>query len=520
MRRLLVLLVLAAGCGSCTEPTTLPTDESVRLQLVPVFRQSSSTPVLPVDELSVRVLDDEENTLLLESIPVPVGALEVEAALRVDATPGATLVIELALRDGGIDVYSGGPVAVVPTTEPIPIDVAYVGEAECEQTVGSANIGPIGGSPGLVTGRLELGDCYEPGADSFADRWLVDVPRDAGLELAAYPSGQGSEALSLSLETIGGSVVVEGGAEQFGLFVAAGSYVAVVSSASPLAEVPYDLLISEFDRCDAESGMLALGSTRSQALTLIDCPLASGRSADLWGIELGGSTAYRIDLESTSFDAQLVLTDPSVIDPFTGSPIAEDDDRGLGSNALLAGVLPAGSYRLWATSFGSGEVGTYLLSMHALSPGAPTLEVLDVAALGIGGAGGVCGSSQAFRFEFGYEDGDGDLVAPAGVTVRLTGVPSGTVETKGLAWDSFSGLNPYAGYTDLVTCETFGSDTAKLAEFFIEDAAGGASAIYTTTLSSSTGPAGVSGTPPRAAAGSKGKDPHLHIAEPAGGLRD
>ncbi len=513
MRRWMGLFALPVLVGSCTEPGVRPVPDSVRLQVVPVFRQAAATPVLPVDELAVRVLDEEQNPLLLESVAIPTGAVEVEAELRVDATPGATLVVEVALRDDGVDVYQGGPVAVVATPDPVSVDVAYVGEEECASTVGTANIGPIGGSPGFVAGRLELGDCYVPAPDSFADRWTLEVPRDAGLSLGAYPAGQGSESLSLALETEGGSVVMGSESGQFSLFVAAGTYVAVVTSETPLAEVSYELLVSEFDRCDAETGALGLGSTRSQELTLIDCPLASGRAADLWSIELGGSTPYRIDLESSAFDAQLLITTPSVIDPFAGSPIAEDDDRGLGSNALLAGVLPPGSYRLWATSFGSGEVGPYQLSMFPLSPGAPTLEVLDVTALGIGGAGGVCGSSQAFRFEFGYEDGDGDLVAPAGVTIRLTGIPSGTVETKGLPWDSFSGLNTYAGYTDLVTCETFGSDSAKLAEFFIDDAAEGTSAIFTTTLAPAGGARG-------AAAAGVVDAPHPRVAEPAGGQPD
>jgi hypothetical protein len=302
-------------------------------------------------------------------------------------------------------------------------------------------------------------------------------------------------------------------ADLFGLFIAAGTYVAVVTSPTPLEEVSYELLVGEFDRCDAESGVLSPGVSMSQALTLIDCPLASGRAADLWGVDVSTDTPYRIDLESTSFDAQLVLTGPGVLDPFVGQPIDIDDDNGIGSNALLAGVLPAGSYRVWATSFGSGEVGPYQISMQALSPGAPNLEVRSVTALGIGGGGGVCGSSQAFLFDFGFEDGDGDLVSPGGVTIRLTGSPSGFQEIKGLDWDSFSGLNPYAGYTDIVTCETFGSDNSKLAEFFITDENGAMSAIYSTTLTPTT--SGSSGSLPSSVAVARVVAP-----EPGGDLRD
>jgi hypothetical protein len=510
--RWVVGLSLLAVIASCGERPTDPGVAPVRLQVVPVFRQGTDVPVLSVDELSVLVFDLDESILADESVQIPPGALEVEVELRIDASPGQTVVIELALRNAGQDVYFGGPVAVVPTTEPVAIDVEYVGQGECASTVGTANIGQIGGSPGRVTGRLELGDCYDSDVNSFADRWTLAVPRDAGIDLAVFP-GEGSAPLAVSLETLDGTVIVSPVTDPFGLFIGSGTYVAVVTSPTPLTEVSYELLVGEFDRCDSETGSLAPGVATSQELTTVDCPLASGRAADLWSVFVASDTPYRIDLESHDFDAQLVLTNPSALDPFVGQPIDEDDDRGIGSNALLAGVLPAGSYRVWATSFGSGEIGPYQIAMHALSPGAPTLEVLTVTALGVGG-GGVCGSSQAFQFDFGFEDGDGDLSSPGGVTIRLTGSPSGFQEVKGLDWDSFSGLNPFAGYTDIVTCETFGRDTAKLAEFFITDGSGAMSAIYSTTLTPFTG-GGPSGSVTGDAAVAR-----VLTTEPGGGLRD
>lgn len=506
-------VLIATVVAACGERPTDPGLTPLQLQVAPVFRQGTDTPILAVDRLNVRVSDLEENVLADVLVDVPLGASEVEAEVRIDASPGETVVIELALQNAGYDVYFGGPVAVVPTNEPVAIDVAYIGEAECDATVGSANIGPIGSSFGRVTGRLELGDCYDGSTQSFADRWRLDVPRDAGLDLAAA-STEGSSNLSVSLESLDGTILVPPTADLFGLFIAAGTYVAVVTSPTPLDEVSYELLVGEFDRCDSETGVLAPGVSMSQSLTTIDCPLASGRAADLWAVDVSTDTPYRIDLETSAFDAQLVLTGPGVLDPFVGQPLDMDDDNGLGSNALLAGVLPPGSYRVWATSFGAAEAGPYQISMNALSPGAPTLEVRSVTSLGIGGGAGVCGSSHAFLFEFGFEDGDGDLASPGGVTIRLTGIPSGgSPEIKGLGWDSFSGLNPYAGYTDIVTCEVFGSDTAKLAEFFITDENGAMSAIYSTTLTPTTG--GPSGSAPADVAVARVLAP-----EPGGDLRD
>ncbi|MEQ9569522.1 MAG: hypothetical protein RLN75_04985, partial [Longimicrobiales bacterium] len=464
--------------------TPTDSDPAAALRIVPVFRQSQDElPILPVDEIRVRVFDLSGEVLLAESsTPVGPSDIEVEVELQVDVTPGQAVTVDVALRGGGADVYVGGPVAVVPAEVPVEIEVDYVGAGACEGVTGSIDVGPVGGSPSVATGRLELGDCYEPEEFSFADRWGVDLSRDAGVDLFVEPTG-GSADLHLRLLTPDGSVVADHDTDGFALFVAAGSYVVEVTSVAPLATVPYRLSLIEFDRCDSETGQLAPAVSASQALTTIDCPLASGRSADLWGVEVGADTPYRIDLESDAFDAQLLLTYDDVLDPFLGAALDQDDDHGLDTDALLAGVLPAGRYRVWATSFSSGEVGPYQISMHRLSTGAPTLEVRAVDALGPGGPDGTCGSAQAYVFRFGFEDGDGDLVQGGGVTIRLTGIPSGLQETKGLGWEHFPDLNPYAGYAEILTCESFAtSDTGKLAEFFITDAAGRSSAIYSTTL--------------------------------------
>src|SRR5690606_39153764 len=86
-------------------------------------------------------------------------------------------------------------------------------------------------------------------------------------------------------------------------------------------------------------------------------------------------------------------------------------------------------------------------------------------------------------FRFGFEDGDGDLVEGGGVTIRLTSIPSGIVEVKGVGWESFNDLNPFAGYASVTTCEAFlGGDTAKQAEFFLTDAEGRTSATISQLL--------------------------------------
>lgn len=473
-------LLAALACGD----TPTEARGGAALRIVPVFRQSQGDlPILDVDQLRVRVYDLAGETLLTQATePVLPSDVEVEIEIEVDATPGEAVTVELALTDDGSEVYVGGPVAVVPAEVPVEVAVDYVGAGACAQSEGSVDVGPVGGNPAVVLGQLSLGDCYRADEDSFTDRWLLELPRDAGLDIGVVATGGTGDA-HVRLLTPDGTVMVDADTDRFALFVAAGSYVAEVVSATPLASLSYRMSVVEFDRCDAETGQLAPGVTASQALTTIDCPLASGRSADLWGLEVSGDTPYRIDLESDAFDAQLLLTADGVLDPFLGQPLDQDDDHGLETDALLAGVLPSGRYRVWATSFSSAEVGPYQISMRPLATGAPTLEVRAVDALGPGGPDDTCGLAQAFVFRFGFEDGDGDLVQGGGVTIRLTGIPSGLQETKGLGWEQFPDLGPYAGFAEIITCETFGtSDTAKLAEFFITDAVGRSSAIYSTTL--------------------------------------
>lgn len=477
---LLAYLLVAAGCGE------LPTHDrgEAALRVFPVFAQTQGgLPILDVDELRVEVYDLEGESLLAETaVPVAPGDVEVEVELRIDATPGQAVAVEVEFRDGGLPVYVGGPVAVVPSEVPVEVSVGYVGVDACGDLDGSVGVGPIGGSPVVVQGELEVGDCYREDEASFADRWQVTLDADAGLSLAVSPVG-GSAPLYLRLTDINGSPLVDPVPGGVALPIAAGTYVAEVTSADPLARVGYHLDLVEYDRCDAVTGQLENGVTFNRELTSVDCPLASGRNADLWSAPVGTEGAFRVDLESHSLDVRLLVTGPDATDPFEVQPFLEDDDGGFGRfDALVAGIFPAGEYRIWSTtSTPLGGYGDYQISMRQLAPGAPTLEVRDVVALGANS--GQCGSSQAYAFSFGFEDGDGDLVTGGGVTIRLTGLPSGIVETKGVGWESFPSLNPFAGYAEIVTCESFVSgDTSKRAEFFIFDAAGRTSAIYSQDL--------------------------------------
>jgi CHAT domain-containing protein/Flp pilus assembly protein TadD len=70
-----------------------------------------------------------------------------------------------------------------------------------------------------------------------------------------------------------------------------------------------------------------------------------------------------IELTSDEFDPYLLLIDPE------GNKIAEDDDSGEGKNARITLTLPsAGTYVIWANSYGERETGNYTLSWREASP--------------------------------------------------------------------------------------------------------------------------------------------------------
>jgi hypothetical protein len=72
---------------------------------------------------------------------------------------------------------------------------------------------------------------------------------------------------------------------------------------------------------------------------------------------LESDTTARIDLESTAFDAFLVLKDSS------GNVVASDDDGGNGLNSRIERVLAAGTYEIVASSFGPNQTGAYQLTV-------------------------------------------------------------------------------------------------------------------------------------------------------------
>ena len=109
--------------------------------------------------------------------------------------------------------------------------------------------------------------------------------------------------------------------------------------------------------CDVATpaGNVAIGQTVNGSLAQSDCKAPDGSFADLYRLSVQAPTEIAFLLESSAFDAYLVLLDAD------GDLIAEDDDSAGGTNAGMSGTLNAGTYYIGVNSVDVGETGAYRL---------------------------------------------------------------------------------------------------------------------------------------------------------------
>ncbi len=104
-----------------------------------------------------------------------------------------------------------------------------------------------------------------------------------------------------------------------------------------------------------ESGRLAAG----------DDTLRSGEYRDAYTFPGRRGQTVTVDLQSAAFDPYLIVIDPS------GKQHENDDHEGDAHRSLVSYELPEdGTYRVWATSYKSGETGAYDLRIQIGTAGA------------------------------------------------------------------------------------------------------------------------------------------------------
>ena len=113
-----------------------------------------------------------------------------------------------------------------------------------------------------------------------------------------------------------------------------------------------------------------------------DCesPNYPGRLARYYSLTLGQAGPVEVDLFSTAFDTFLALREGT---DAAGRLVATDDDGGQGTNSRISAELPAGTYTVEATSYGTGVTGAFTVTVTGSGGGGGGgCAVDDLGALG------------------------------------------------------------------------------------------------------------------------------------------
>ena len=158
--------------------------------------------------------------------------------------------------------------------------------------------------------------------------------------------------------------------------IQAGTYWLGVSSASNAAQGSYDVSIisntsnpsTSFETFTSVYGVDVLINPNpdiSGSLGSTDF-IFNNRFLDLVQIEVTAASTVRIDLNSSAFDASLLLVD--IVSNEVGNLALQNDNNGSGTNSRLETTLSPGTYWLGVTSFSSGESGSYDIAITLVLP--------------------------------------------------------------------------------------------------------------------------------------------------------
>lgn len=194
----------------------------------------------------------------------------------------------------------------------------------------------------------------------------------------------------------------------------AGTYRVLVSTYGG-GEGDYVLSATAATNACTLAGTLTPGGSGTGTLGAGDCQFDDGSYYDFWTLNLASDDSIAIDMSSAEFDTYLLLADGS------GTVVGENDDFGTGTDSRIEVRLTAGTYTIYANSFGPGETGSYGLSVTSLGGGTvdPCLTWTPVA-VGTTTTGMLestdCAPGDGYYYE-GYELG---LASETAVTITLT----------------------------------------------------------------------------------------------------
>jgi hypothetical protein len=109
-------------------------------------------------------------------------------------------------------------------------------------------------------------------------------------------------------------------------------------------------------------GTIAPGGMATGNITFTGCQYTDNSFADVYTLTLAADTQLDLRLNSTDFDAYLILLDAK------GNLVDVDDDSGGGTNSRITDSLPAGTYYVVAKPFGDyTQHGAYTLAANSIN---------------------------------------------------------------------------------------------------------------------------------------------------------
>jgi uncharacterized protein YjdB len=282
-------------------------------------------------------------------------------------------------------------------------------------------------SPITVNGTLAATACVL-GDSSYTDRYALSV-RSATVLTATLRSDAFDSFLFIESTTgvSNGRNDNSGGGVDARLQVSLdpGDYIINANSSKPKETGAYSLILaSRIDPCGT-SRALTVGQSATDTLATTGCKLVDGSYVKRYSVTLAAPTAVRIDAISTQFDPYLIVQESGA----TGTKVAEDDDNGVGLNAQVLQLLPAGTFVITVTSATAGETGVFTLSLS----GAENAGVAIIVA-------------------------PSTVTLTPGQTQQLTATVSGSTNTD-VAWKSSTPAIATVGATGVVRAITAGAAT-------------------------------------------------------------
>ena len=225
----------------------------------------------------------------------------------------------------------------------------------------------------------------------------TSISANSSTTLSAAPGGQVSELPSVILRDAGGNpvggVAVTFSATTGGGTVTGGSQVTNAQGIATVGSWTLGTVLGSTNTLVASSGSLPtvtftatagdpcatitplqFGTNGSGSLTSSDCRLSDGSFIDFYETTVPAAGTYLFTESATTFDTFLALYGA------TGALIGVNDDiASNNSNSAIKAILPAGAFRLGASSWFANVNGSYTITSAASAAGITGCEEVFVA---------------------------------------------------------------------------------------------------------------------------------------------